>query len=59
MKDWKAIATACKLGIPEPDVDRIVPSLDALESIFRPLAKSIPYDVEPAIVFRAGAASEE
>jgi len=52
MKKWKKIAEAYDLRIPESDVERIVPSLDALESAFRPLTKNIPDDVEPAITFR-------
>jgi hypothetical protein len=51
MKNWKKIAEASELRIPEPDLDRITPSLDALEATFRPLTKDIPHDVEPAVAF--------
>jgi len=51
MKQWKQIAHASGFGI--PDIERIIPSLDALEAIFRPLATSIPHDVEPAVIFHA------
>jgi len=51
MKNWKKIAEASQLPIPEPDLDRITPSLDALEAAFRPLTKDIPDDVEPAVSF--------
>lgn len=51
MKNWKQIAESGGLKI--PDVDRIIPALDALEAAFRPLVKSIPHDVEPALIFRA------
>ena len=51
MKNWKKIAEASGLRIPEPDLDRIAPALDALEAAFRPLAKDIPHDVEPAVAF--------
>ncbi len=51
MKNWKQIAKANELPIPEPDLDRISPALDALETAFRPLAMNIPHDVEPATAF--------
>lgn len=51
MKNWKLIAEANELRIPTPDVDRIAPALDALETAFRPLVKNIPDDVEPAVAF--------
>ncbi len=51
MKNWKKIAEANELRIPEPDLDRITPALEALDAAFRPLAKDIPHDVEPAIAF--------
>ena len=52
MKNWKKIADGHDLGIPEPDLERVSPALDTLESAFRPLAKKIPDDVEPAVTFR-------
>ena len=52
MKNWKKVAEAYDLRIPNADLERITPSLDALESAFRPLAKNILDDVEPAITFR-------
>jgi hypothetical protein len=51
MKNWKKIAEANELRIPEPDLDRIAPALDALDAAFQPLTKSIPDDVEPAVSF--------
>ena len=51
MKNWKLMAEAGGLHI--PDIERIVPPLDALEAAFRPLVKAIPHDVEPALTFRA------
>jgi len=51
MKNWKKISEASDVRIPEPDVDRITPALDALEAAFRPLTKDIPHDVEPAVGF--------
>jgi hypothetical protein len=51
MKNWKQMAEAAGLAI--PDIERIAPALDGLEAAFRPLVKSIPHDVEPALIFRA------
>jgi hypothetical protein len=52
MKNWKKVAEAYDLRIPDSDLERIAPSLDGLELAFRPLTKTIPDDVEPAITFR-------
>ncbi len=52
MKNWKLLAAAQNLGIPEPDLARIVPALEALEAAFRPLAAAIPPEIEPAVIFR-------
>jgi len=51
MKNWKKIAEANDLRIPESEIDHIAPALDALESAFRALTRTIPDDVEPAITF--------
>jgi hypothetical protein len=51
MKNWKKLAEANDLRIPESDIEGIAPSLDTLESAFRPLTKTIPDDVEPAVTF--------
>jgi hypothetical protein len=51
MKDWSAVAAGFGLNIPEADLDRIRPALDALEGSFRPLAGRIPLDIEPAVRF--------
>ena len=51
MKNWKLIASGMDLGIPEPDLDKIAPVIDAMEGAFRPLASVIPHETEPAVVF--------
>lgn len=51
MKNWKKIAEGNDVHVPESDLEHIAPALDALESAFRPLARSIPDEVEPAITF--------
>lgn len=58
MTDWKAIARARGLAIPEAEIEAIAPRLDALEAAFRPLAANFTPDQEPAAVFRADPESE-
>jgi hypothetical protein len=53
VKDWRAVARANCPEIPDGDVDRIVTPLNGLEEAFRPLAKSLAPDDEPATAFRA------
>ena len=52
MKDWKLIVKAQGLDISEQEVDRMQPTLDTLEAAFRPLTTRIPFDLEPALIFR-------
>jgi hypothetical protein len=52
MTDWKSVAKARRLNIPEDAIERIASPLDKLEEAFRPLVKTIPLDVEPATTFR-------
>ena len=52
-KDWKKIARASGLAIPDPSLDSIAPTLDALEDDFRPLARALPAAAEPAPIFLA------
>lgn len=51
MKNWKRIAAALEPGLSDADIDRIAPTLDALETALRPLIDAIPYEAEPAVVF--------
>jgi len=51
MRDWKALAIAN--GIPPADVDRIIVPLEALETVFRPLARTLTAAMEPASVYHA------
>lgn len=52
-RDWKQIARASALPLPEAELDGIVRTLAALEAAFRPLAASLPPDLEPALNFQA------
>jgi hypothetical protein len=53
MKDWRAIAQAYGLPLTAAEVDRIAPSLEALEEAFRPLVDDLTPDLEPCLEFRA------
>ena len=51
MKNWKTLAGAYGLGIPESDIDRITVPLEGLEEAFRKLAAAFPPDTDSALVF--------
>ena len=51
MKDWKLLAKGLNLDIPENDLEKIIPTTDALEAAFRPLTANIPHETEPAVIF--------
>jgi len=57
-KDWKTIARAEGLSIPAAALDRVGESLDALEAAFRPLARALPPDTDPAVAFHAALRAE-
>ena len=57
-KDWKKIARANGLAIPDAALERIAQSLDALEAGFRPLARALPPETEPALAFHAALRAE-
>ncbi|HLX43289.1 MAG TPA: hypothetical protein VKR43_07635 [Bryobacteraceae bacterium] len=42
MTDWKKMASALDPGIPDADAEKVVPVLNALEAVWRPLQASIP-----------------
>ena len=56
--DWKAIAQARGIEIPATDLALIEPRLNGLEEAFRPLARQLRPDQEPAPSFHAEAESE-
>lgn len=59
MRNWKLIAGAGRFEIPEHELDRIVPVLEALEADFRPLVKKIPTETEPATVLPGGPGEQQ
>ena len=48
MKNWKLLAEALQLDIPEADLELAGEALDRLEASFRPLVDQIPLHTEPA-----------
>jgi hypothetical protein len=48
MTDFKAIARARGLDIPEAELDRVARPLETLEAAFRPLTADLPPSLEPA-----------
>lgn len=53
MKDFRSIAKASGLEVPDRDLDRIVAPLESLERAFRPLVQGLKAEHEPATAFRA------
>jgi hypothetical protein len=53
MTNWKQLAAALDLNIPEADLARSEPTLDALQTSFRALRKDLPLETEPAFVLLA------
>jgi hypothetical protein len=51
--DWKSLAKARQLNIPDEALERVSGPLDGLERAFRPLVATILDEVEPAIIFHA------
>jgi hypothetical protein len=49
MKNWKSIAAGNGVPVPEGELEKFAPALDALEAAFRPLVAAIPLEAEPAI----------
>jgi hypothetical protein len=46
-RDWKQIARASGLTLADAE------PLDGLEAAFRPLVRSLPPEMEPAVIFQA------
>jgi hypothetical protein len=50
-RDWNLIAKGIAPEIPEPELEKVVNVLQALESQFAPLRKKLPHETEPALIF--------
>jgi hypothetical protein len=59
MRNWKQIAAALAPEIPEADLARVIPALDALEAVFRPLMHRAPHETEPAYIMLVTNAQSE
>jgi hypothetical protein len=53
VKDFRSIAKACGLDVPDRELDRIVAPLESLELAFRPLVQGLKAEHEPATAFCA------
>jgi hypothetical protein len=58
-KDWKKIAKASGLAIPDNELDRIAAPLDSLQADFRPLVRALDPAAEPALQFALSDAPED
>ncbi len=47
MTDWKAVAKARGVEIPDEEMERVTGPLESLERVFRPLAGNLPASLEP------------
>ena len=53
MADWKQLANSRALSIPEDQLERIAPILEALDKSFRQIANDLADELGMAIDFRA------
>lgn len=51
MTDWKSLAAARCPDMPADAVERLLPSMAALEAAFLPLAGQLTPEDEPALIF--------
>ena len=58
-RDWNRIASGIAPEIPASELEKVVNVLQALETQFAPLRQSLPYDTEPAVIFRSFSSPEE
>ena len=58
MTDWRRIAQARGINLPESELARLAAVLDALESALASLLLEVPLETEPATVFRAAPEEE-
>lgn len=52
-RDWTAIAKAHGIEATGRDLDRVTDALRAVDDVFRPLVKTLPPELMPAVSFRA------
>jgi len=54
MSDWEAIARARGITASGKELEALLAPLQTLETIFRPAVSDLPFDLNPAVVFRPG-----
>ncbi|MFN7994271.1 MAG: hypothetical protein U0Q18_11740 [Bryobacteraceae bacterium] len=57
-KDWKKVARGSGVTIPDADLERIAPVLDAMEASFRPLKQTLKPAEDLAVVFHPATPEE-
>jgi len=50
LTDWKAVADARRLGIPDNFIERVTIAVEYLEEEFTPLLARLRFDTEPAVI---------
>ena len=53
MTDWKKVAEARQVGMPEDELERIIPNLESLEARFLPIAAAVPDEADMAVFLKA------
>jgi hypothetical protein len=53
MTNWKTVAEGRGLELPGSDLDRILPSLQGLETAFLTIGESVPAEGDSAVIFEA------
>ena len=53
MRDWKLIAKASGLELPDAEMDRLVTTLEKLDETFRSAVQGLHSVLEPATTFSA------
>lgn len=59
MPDWKLVAAGRGFDIPDQDMERIAPVLDAMEAGLRRLIPTLPLLLEPIVTFRCQPEEEQ
>ena len=59
LTDWKAVADARRLGIPDDFIERVTLAVEYLEEEFTPLLARLQFDVEPAVILSEAAVLSE
>jgi hypothetical protein len=58
-RDWKAAAAAFAPDVPQEQLEKIIPALEALDAAFQPQLANLPPETEPACVLLVAREKEE